>query len=80
MKACRQLHVSVPRDLALAAFDDFEWADSFHPRLTTVAQPTSAIGAQSVELLLGRLRDPLMPARTVRMQTTFIPRESCGCT
>lgn len=80
MKACRQLGVSVPGDLALAAFDDFEWADSFHPRLTAMAQPTSAIGAQSIELLLGRLRDPGMPARTVRMQTTFVPRESCGCT
>ena len=28
MKACRQLGVSIPEDLALAAFDDFEWADA----------------------------------------------------
>ncbi len=80
MKACRQLRLSIPDDLALAAFDDFEWADIFHPRLTAIAQPTSAIGAQSVDLLLSRLRDPGMPARTVRMQTSFLTRESCGCT
>lgn len=79
MKVCRALAVSVPDDLALAVFDDFEWADSFHPRLTAVAQPTSAIGAQSIDLLLSRLLDPQMPARTVRMRTTFIARESCGC-
>jgi LacI family transcriptional regulator len=79
MKACRLLGVSVPDDLALAAFDDFEWADIFHPRLTTVAQATSAIGAQSIELLLSRLGDPSMPARTVRIDTTFVARESCGC-
>ncbi len=79
MKVCRLLGVSIPEDLALAVFDDFEWADSFHPRLTAVAQPTSAIGAQAIELLLSRLSDPQVPARTVRMQTTFIARESCGC-
>ncbi|MBD3783043.1 MAG: LacI family DNA-binding transcriptional regulator [Micrococcales bacterium] len=79
VKACRALGLSVPEDLALAVFDDFEWADSFHPRLTAVAQPTSAIGSQSVELLLSRLSSPDMPARTVRMQTAFVARESCGC-
>lgn len=79
MKACRLLGVSIPDDLALVVFDDFEWADSFHPRLTAVAQPTSAIGAQSIDLLLSRLMDPQMPARTVRMRTSFIARESCGC-
>jgi LacI family transcriptional regulator len=79
MRTCRRIGLSVPEDLALAAFDDFEWADSFHPGLTAVAQPTSAIGTHSVDLLLGRLRDPDGPVRTVRMEPTFIPRESCGC-
>jgi LacI family transcriptional regulator len=79
MKACRRLRVSIPDDLALVAFDDFEWADVFHPRLTAVAQATSAIGAQSIELMMSRLLDPEMPARTVRMDTTMVVRESCGC-
>ncbi len=79
MKTCRVLHLSIPGDLALASFDDFEWADSFHPRLTAIAQPTSAIGAQSVELLLTRIADRGVPARTVRMDTRLIIRESCGC-
>ncbi|GAB3077888.1 LacI family DNA-binding transcriptional regulator [Pedococcus soli] len=79
MKAARALQISIPSDLALAAFDDFEWSDCFHPRLTAVEQPTSSIGAQSVELLLSRLVDPERPARTVRMQPKFIARESCGC-
>lgn len=80
MKACRLMGLAIPRDLAVGAFDDFEWADFFHPRLTAVAQPTAFIGAQSVELLLSRLRDPDTPARTVRVQTTLNIRESCGCT
>jgi LacI family transcriptional regulator len=43
---------------SLAAFDDFEWADLFSPRLTTVAQPCLEIGARAVRLLLSRLADP----------------------
>jgi LacI family transcriptional regulator len=40
----------VPGDLALAAFDDFERADCFQPRLTTVAQPVGEIGRLAASL------------------------------
>jgi DNA-binding LacI/PurR family transcriptional regulator len=43
-RAVRVAGLRVPGDLALAAFDDFEWADCFGPRLTTVAQPVREIG------------------------------------
>lgn len=79
MKACRRLGLSIPGDLAVAVFDDFEWADIFHPRLTAMAQGTSAIGAQSIELLTRRLSDPETPARTVRIEASLVIRESCGC-
>ncbi|MGN6600613.1 MAG: LacI family DNA-binding transcriptional regulator [Actinomycetes bacterium] len=79
MRALHRRGVEVPRDLALAVFDDFEWADCFHPRLTAVAQPTSAIGLHAVELLLSRIADPSLPARVTRMKCQFVHRESCGC-
>lgn len=79
MRALREAGLIVPRDLALAAFDDFEWADLFSPRLTTVAQPCLEIGAQAVRLLLSRLADPTLPPRTVRLEPGFMCRESCGC-
>ncbi|HEV7898214.1 MAG TPA: LacI family DNA-binding transcriptional regulator [Planosporangium sp.] len=80
MRALREAGLVVPRDIALAAFDDFEWADLFSPRLTTVAQPCLEIGAQAVRLLLSRLADPTLPPRTVRLEPSFRRRESCGCT
>ena len=55
MKALRDLGMDCPRDISVAGFDDFPWADSFRPRLTTVAQPVHEIGEQSAKLLLDRM-------------------------
>lgn len=79
MRGARDAGVGIPDDLALVAFDDFEWADLFHPSLTVIAQPTQAMGEQALKLVLSRLADPSMPARRVVMRPTFVHRESCGC-
>jgi LacI family transcriptional regulator len=69
----------VPDDVALVAFDDFDWADLHTPRLTTMAQQTGAIAKRAVQLLLSRIDNPALAARHVRFDTTFVHRESCGC-
>ncbi|HEY1853307.1 MAG TPA: LacI family DNA-binding transcriptional regulator [Solirubrobacterales bacterium] len=79
MHALRGRGLEVPGEIALVAFDDFEWSDLFRPRLTVIAQPTREIGAEAVRLLLARLEDPDQPARKIRFDPTFIHRESCGC-
>lgn len=78
MQAVRRLGLSVPADLAVAGFDDFEWADCFHPRLTVVSQPVHEIGQRALFLLDGALKDgPAMP-RTIQLQPELVVRESCG--
>lgn len=79
LRALRDRGLEVPRDIALAAFDDFEWSDLFQPRLTVIAQPTQEIGAKAVELLLARLDDPDREPQSLRLPATFVHRESCGC-
>ncbi len=79
MRAARDAGICVPGDVAVVVFDDFEWADLFHPRLTVIAQPTRVLGEQAVELVLSRLADPSMPGRRLVLQPEFIHRESCGC-
>jgi len=79
MRALRELGLAVPQDVALVSFDDFEWADLFAPRLTTVAQPTRQIGEIAVKLLLERIRTPDLPPRRVRLPATIQHRDSCGC-
>jgi LacI family transcriptional regulator len=75
----RERGLRVPDDVALVAFDDFDWADLITPRLTTVAQQIPVIGERAVELLLSRIDDPDLPARHERIETTFVHRDSCGC-
>jgi LacI family transcriptional regulator len=79
LHALRERRLRIPDDVALVAFDDFEWSDLFHPRLTVIAQPTAEIGAEAVRLLLARIREPERPAEQVRLQPAFVDRESCGC-
>jgi len=79
MQALREASLSVPDDIALVAFDDFEWADLFHPRLTTIAQANTQIGEQSVAMLLSRLANPDLAVRKVQLEPKFVHRESCGC-
>lgn len=79
VRALRELGLALPDDVALVGFDDFEWADLFSPRLTTMAQPQAGIGAEAVRLLLGRMQDPEHPVRTVRLAPTLMTRNSCGC-
>lgn len=79
MKGLRALGLVVPDDIALVSFDDFEWADLFHPRLTVIAQPIPDIGAEAVRMLLDRLGDPQRPPQTIQLAPRLIYRESCGC-
>lgn len=79
MRALREAGLDVPRDIALAAFDDFDWADSFSPRLTVMAQPCDALGTEAVRLLMRRIEQPDAPRRTIRLSPTLYVRNSCGC-
>ena len=79
MRSLRNAGMRVPEDIALVAFDDFEWADLFHPRLTTIAQPMEEIGKEAVNMLVSRLRNPKLSVRKVRLEPQFIHRDSCGC-
>lgn len=68
-----------PEDVAVVGFDDFPWADAFSPRLTALAQPAYALGAEAVDLLFGRISNgPLgKPVRRV-LKGDLVVRESCG--
>lgn len=79
MRALRDAGLSVPSDIALAAFDDFDWADLFEPRLTTIAQPHHELAARALELITSRIADPYRPPRSLRIDPTLIHRNSCGC-
>ena len=79
MQAIREAGLRVPADLALAGFDDFEWADCFEPRLTVIAQPCQEIGRRAAALLADRIKGHDERKRTIRLQPSLVIRNSCGC-
>lgn len=70
------LGIAIPRDLSIASFDDFPWADLFHPRLTAIRQPVDLLGARAVEMLFERLDEPARAPRIVRLEPDLIVRDS----
>jgi LacI family transcriptional regulator len=79
MRGLREAGVEVPGEIGLAAYDDFDWADLFHPRLTVIRQPIHSLGQQAVQLLLDRVANPDAPARRVVLNPELMHRDSCGC-
>ncbi|MET1036209.1 MAG: LacI family DNA-binding transcriptional regulator [Arthrobacter sp.] len=79
MKALRERGLQVPRDVALVGFDDFEWADSFEPRLTTMAQDIETMGSLAMQSLLARIAGTDAPYARQSIAPAFKHRGSCGC-
>ncbi len=78
MKAVRDIGLNCPTDISVACFDDFPWADVFHPQLTTIAQPVRTIGEHAAALLLDRLAGKAGDApRQLVLRGRLIVRESC---
>lgn len=79
LRGLRELGLSAPHDVALACYDDFDWADLVTPGPTAMRQRIDLMGRRSVELLLARIRDPYLPYVTERVAPEFRVRQTCGC-
>jgi LacI family transcriptional regulator len=79
MRAVAERGLRCPNDISVACFDDFEWASVFHPRLTTVAQPTYEMGSKAAEFLLARLTGPpIDDTQECVLTPTLVIRDSCA--
>jgi LacI family transcriptional regulator len=79
MRAVAERGLRCPEDISVACFDDFDWASVFHPRLTTVAQPTYEMGSRAAELLLAHLNgSPMIDPQTCVLAPTLVIRDSCA--
>lgn len=79
MKSLRHAGLKVPQDMALVGFDDFEWADSFEPRLTTMAQDIESMATGAVRALLKRIQGSDAPFARESIAPFMRHRNSCGC-
>lgn len=77
LQVLRQAHVSVPDEISLVGFTDEPVSQFMHPALTTVAQPSYAIGQEAAKLLMQQInnKEGFVPVTKV-LHTELIVRES----
>jgi LacI family transcriptional regulator len=68
--------VGVPEDLALVGYADLEYSHMFRVPLTTVRQPTDAIGRAAAELLLAQLGSGTPEEAQIRLPVKLVVRDS----
>lgn len=72
----RSMGLTIPHDVALVGFDDFNLATFTDPQITVVAQPIAEIGPLAASFLLERLTGKKIPPRNVRFPTRLVVRGS----
>ncbi|BDZ46152.1 LacI family DNA-binding transcriptional regulator [Naasia aerilata] len=76
LRTARTAGLTIPGEVAFAAFDGFNHSDLFEPQITTVRQPAFDVGVAAVRLLADRLHDGDARPRTVRLQQSIEFRAS----
>ena len=76
LETIRARGLRVPDDVALAGFDDLEFAAHLDPPLTTVRQALRQQGIEAARALLQLLEDPGRSPRRVLLPTELVIRQS----
>ncbi len=76
VRAMRAANKVMPKDLAVAGFDNESWTELTGPGLTVIEQPVAAIGRTAMQLLLERLAEPDAPPRKVVLGGRCVVRGS----
>jgi LacI family transcriptional regulator len=78
LRTLGKIHVSVPRDVRVVGFDDARYATLLGVSLTTMHQPIADLAATAFRILLERIAEPTLSARTLLLKARLVVRESCG--
>jgi len=68
--------LSVPRDMAIAGFDDLQMARAMTPALTTVAKPIEEMGRKGADMLLARFSRRNLPPEKAILEAEIMLRRS----
>ncbi len=84
---CEAIHVlglSIPDQVAILSFDDFDLADTLSPPMSVVQQPVEEIGRRAARLLFEQAANTSagrgkQSEETILLSPRLILRQSCGC-
>ncbi|KGI02309.1 LacI family DNA-binding transcriptional regulator [Oenococcus oeni] len=72
MRVLTQRHISVPDQVGLAAFDDWEWAKLTHPLITTIQQNPKLIGSTAANKLLEEIQESEAQASVITVKSQLM--------
>lgn len=75
MRALGELDIPCPERMSVLGFDDFEWAASFRPKLSAVAQPTYEMGRLATEILIRKIQQKKGEAEDMKQQVIVLRNE-----
>ncbi|SHJ72813.1 LacI family DNA-binding transcriptional regulator [Paramaledivibacter caminithermalis] len=75
-KAILKRGLNIPDDISVIGFDGIEYAEFFHPSITTIKQPGEYMGEKSVEILFDLIKKK-GDHRHIILETKLLERESC---
>lgn len=78
IRTLTQLGKHIPEEIAVAGFDDVQYAMLLSPSLTTIRQPCRDLARSAVRALLERIVDPALPPRQILHSHELIVRQSTG--
>ncbi len=78
LKSLYSLGFTTPGSIAFVTFDELIEEDFFQPRITSIVQPTYAIGHKAVEVLFDRIArvDNTEGISSIRLPATLVVRDS----
>lgn len=83
LHSLQSLGIRLPKDLALAGFDDLELASLLSVPITVVRQSAHELGRSGAKLLFDMIRSGVspkqMPKTRLILPTELVIRNSCGC-
>ncbi|MBN1372400.1 MAG: LacI family DNA-binding transcriptional regulator [Anaerolineaceae bacterium] len=78
MRAIQEAGLNIPKDIAVAGFDDIPAAAKANPPLTTIHQPILKSGMAAAEMLIDIIHHPeKQPCHRI-LPTELVIRQSCG--
>ncbi|HYA01371.1 MAG TPA: diguanylate cyclase [Candidatus Binatia bacterium] len=80
MRMLTQTGLALPHDQAIVGFDDVEMSSSVRPTISSVHQSFAETGRRAAGLVVEMVRGRRVAAQSHLVPTSFVPRESCGCT
>ena len=76
IRAIFNMGMRIPEDVALVGFDDLGISQIGYPTVTAVVQPVYELGQTAAQRLLARLAGDKGVPQEIRLQTSFIVRQS----